>query len=421
MNTHCLFQAIFKVFVSAVTGFSMVSMILPRRMKLFLLKRLRDGPVVVLSGPMKVGKTTLAFDIAREKGAVYMDLETGRGPSRVMEPGDSLERSPGRLVLLDGICRFRGDLDAFLDSLVDPGKTRLCLFLGCFSPDSLGRYLGRLRAGASFLHLEPLDILEVTEIAGTGYMERLWVRGGFPESFLAGDEGQSMRWRKDYIRLVTEKGGYCGPCNPWSGMRRHSPDAIYSLLLALARHQGELLNLSRLGREAGLEAGSVKTYIRGLENLFLLRRLPSWRGCPGKRGVKSPRIYIRDSGLLHALLALSGIREILSSPVREDSWKGFVIQNLLAVAPEGVEAYFYRKAGGAEIDLVLRFPGNRLWAVDIGYNVPWLPPPGALSAWRDLKPSRKYVVHTGNETCRLEEGAWAVPLPRLARELAETG
>jgi hypothetical protein len=186
----------------------------------------------------------------------------------------------------------------------------------------------------------------------------------------------------------------------------------------LAHLQGGLLNVANMARNIGVDAKTAGGYIDLLVDLLLVRRLPPWHANVGKRLVKSPKVYVRDSGLVHALLGLGDRETLLSHPVVGASWEGFVIENLLAVAPQGVQGHFYRTSGGAEIDLVLGFPGGRSWAVEIKRSLSPRPEKGFYFACEDLRPERRFVVYPGEESFPIGNDTQAIPLLALARMLA---
>jgi predicted AAA+ superfamily ATPase len=288
-------------------------------------------------------------------------------------------------------------------------RERLYLLLGSASLD-LMRQPGETLAGrVSYLELGPFDVLEVEDRAED--QERLWIRGGFPESYLAPTDALSLRWRQDFVRTYLERDiPQFGP--------RLAAGMLRRFWTMLAHGQGGLLTVAHLSRNLGIDVKTVGRYLDLLVDLLLVRRLPPWHVNAGKRLVKSPRIYVRDSGLVHALLAVGDRETLLSHPIIGASWEGFAIENLLAVAPPDVQAYFYRTGGGAEIDLVLVFPGGALWAVEVKRSLSPRPERGFHSACADLRPERGFVVYPGDETYPLGSDIQAIPLPALARLLA---
>jgi predicted AAA+ superfamily ATPase len=381
-----------------------------RRLQPILEDRLARSSVVVLTGPRQAGKTTLALTVGEAMGALYLDLESDRDRARLLEPELYLETYLNRTLILDEIHRMP-QLFPLLRSLVDRARRQgrrngLYLLLGSVSPE-VSRQAGESLAGrASYLELAPFDSLEV----GSEALETLWLRGGFPESYLAPDEEASFRWRQDFLRAYVERE------IPLLGGRL-PVETVRRLLTMLAHLQGELLNLSRLAGSLGLDGRTVGRYLDLLADLYLLRRLPPLEANVGKRLIRSPKVYLRDSGLVHALLGLRTLDDLLGHPVVGASWEGFVVENLLRVLPEGGEAYFYRTRAGAEVDLVLRLGSGEMWMIEIKRSLTPKPRPGFRTALGDLKPSRAFVVYPGDEVIPVGEGVEATPLPLLMTRL----
>ncbi len=385
-----------------------------RRLLPILKQRLRETPAVVLLGPRQVGKTTLALALGEREGAIYLDLESEQDRARLAEPELYLADHLGRLVILDEIHRAPG-LFPVLRGLIDRARRAgkrdgLYLLLGSASLDLLKQSGETLAGRVSYLELSPFDVLEAGGKEAASTQDRLWLRGGFPESFLAQDKLQSMRWRQDFIRTYLERDiPQFGP--------RIAAEMLRRFWIMLAHGQGGLLNTAQLARNLGVDVKTAASYIDLLVDLLLVRRLPSWRNNIGKRLVKSPKVYVRDSGLVHALLGVSDKEALLSHPVVGASWEGFVIENLLAVSPEGTQGYFYRTGGGAEVDLLLNFPDGRLWAIEVKRSLAPRVERGFHSACADLDPARKFVVYPGTEAYPMSDDIQAISLPDLARLL----
>jgi predicted AAA+ superfamily ATPase len=378
-----------------------------------LQQRLGEAPAVVLLGPRQAGKTTLALAVGRQRRALYLDLESERDRAKLDEPELYLSDHLGTLVILDEIHRAPG-LFPVLRGLIDRARRDkkfhgLYLLLGSASLELLKQSGETLAGRVSYLELDPLDALETGGTAPD--RDRLWLRGGFPESFLAASNARSLRWRLDFIRSYLERDiPQFGP--------RIAAETLRRFWAMLAHNQGGVLNVAQMARNLGVDAKTAAAYIDLLADLLLVRRLPAWHANVGKRLVKSPKVYVRDSGLVHALLAIADKDALLSHPVVGPSWEGFVVENLLAVAPEGVQGHFYRTSGGAEIDLVLNFPDGRLWAVEIRRSLSPRPEKGFHGACADLAPERRFVVYPGDETYSVGNDTQAVSLPTLARLLA---
>ena len=384
-----------------------------RRLLPILLQRLDEVPAVVLLGPRQAGKTTLALALGKARGALYLDLESEQDRGKLAEPELYLSDHLEKLVILDEIHRAPG-IFPVLRGLIDRARRGtknhgLYLLLGSASLDLLKQAGETLAGRVSYLELDPFDALETGGTAAD--LDRLWLRGGFPESFLAPSNARSLRWRQDFIRAYLERDiPQFGP--------RIAAQTLRRFWAMLAHHQGGMLNVAQLARNLGVDAKTAAAYIDLLTDLLLVRRLPSWHANVGKRLVKSPRVYVRDSGLVHALLAIGDKETLLSHPVVGASWEGFVIENLLAVVPEGVQGHFYRTSGGAEIDLVLSFPDGRLWAVEIKRSLTPRPERGFHAACTDISPARRFVVYPGEDTYSAGGDTQIVSLPALARLLA---
>jgi uncharacterized protein len=387
-----------------------------RRLRPVLEQRLSEEAAVVLLGPRQSGKTTLALELAEQTGALYLDLESEQDRAKLAEPELYLADHLDRLVILDEIHRAPG-LFPVLRGLIDRSRrsrrrSGLYLLLGSASLD-LMRQSGETLAGrVSYLELEPFDVLEVGPAPAE--RDRLWLRGGFPESFLASSHDRSLRWRLDFIRSYLERDiPQLGP--------RIAADRLRTFWTMVAHHQGGVLNVAQLARNLGVDAKTAGSYIDLLVDLLLVRRLPPWHANVGKRLVKSPKVYVRDSGLVHALLGIGDKETLVSHPVLGASWEGFAIEQALAAAPEGTTAHFYRTSAGAEIDLLLHLPGGDSWAVEIKRSLSPRPEKGFHHACVDLSPTRRFIVYPGEERYPLNAEVEAMPLLTLARLLAEAG
>ena len=387
-----------------------------RRLSPTLARRLNETPAVVLLGPRQAGKTTLALSSFDPRREVYLDLESERDLVKLSEPELYLSSHLDRLVILDEVHRAPG-LFPVLRGLIDGARREgrregLYLLLGSASLDLL-RQAGETLAGrVSFLELDPFDVSEVAASAAS--QDDLWLRGSFPDSLLARDDARSLRWRQDFIRTVLERD------IPQFGPRIAAP-VLRRFWTMLAHNQGGLLNVAHLARNVGLDSRTAASYIDLLDDLFLVRRLAPRHANVGKRLVRSPKVYVRDSGIVHALLDIADREALLSHPVVGASWEGFVVENLLAVAPEGVQGAFYRTGGGAEIDLLLVFPDGALWAVEVKRSLSPKPERGFYVACDDLRPAKRFIVYPGAETFPLYNGVNAISLADLAALLIREG
>lgn len=372
---------------------------------------LAHSPAVVLSGPRQVGKTTLARSIAAGRNAVYLDLESEADRARLAEPELYFADHLDELVILDEIHRAPGIFET-LRGTIDEGRRRgkaigRFLLLGSAAIDLLAQSGETLAGRVAFGELGPFDVTEV----GGERLDQLWVRGGFPESFLAPSAPAGLRWRRDFIRTYLERDiPQLGPRIPAETLRR--------LWTMLAHQQGGLLNAAHLARGLGVSGATVGHYLDLMVDLLLVRRLAPRLANGGKRLVRSPKVYVRDSGLVHALLGLGDKEAVLGHPVAGASWEGMVIENLIAVAGNAAAASFYRTSGGAEVDLVLSWPDGREWAIEVKRSLAPKLERGVRSALADIEPERSFVVYPGQDRYRLAAKAEAIGLAALCAEVA---
>ena len=373
---------------------------------------LRWQPAVALLGPRQVGKTTLAQTIGSEMNAVYFDLEDPDDRDKLRQPRALFDRYEDRLVILDEIHRLP-ELLLSLRGAIDRGRSRgrrtgRFLILGSASLDVL-RETGETLAGRiAFRDLLPLDVLEIPE--DTRSRDALFLRGGYPESFLAPTDKVSFGHRRDFIRTYLER--EMAWMNP-----RIPAETLGRLWTMLAHTQGALLNASRFAGSLDIAVRTVNRYLSVLSDLLLVRRLAPVHANIGKRLVKSPKVYLRDSGFVHALLEVPTFDALLGHPVAGPSWEGFVIENLLAVAPDRTRAGFFRTAAGAEMDLVLDFPRGERWAVEIKWSRVPRTTKGFHLAREALAPDRCFLVGTGTDRYPVSDAVEAIGLRELAAEL----
>lgn len=383
---------------------------IPRRLSSKLSELLERFPAVVLLGPRQVGKTTIARQLASHLNGIYLDLESQRDLTKLSDAEHYLSQREDRLVILDEIQRIP-ELFPSLRSLIDEGRSRgrragRFLLLGSASLELIQQSSETLAGRIAYLEMQPLDALEV----GPDDIGKLWWRGGFPDSFLAPSDEASAEYRDFLIRSYLERE------MPLQGVRL-APARLRNLWTMLAHAQGGLLNAAALARNLEIDVRTLQSQLDLLENLFFLRRLRPWRRNIGKRLVKSPRLYIRDSGLVHELLGIANGEALAGHPVVGASWEGFVIENLLACAPPRTEASFFRSAAGAEVDLVLTFRDGSSWAIEIKRGLSPKLSPGFFSAHTDIQPAHSYVVYGGTERYRLRPDVEAISLTELQQLL----
>jgi hypothetical protein len=387
---------------------------LPRHKSHLVLARLAQFPAVALLGPRQAGKTTLARQLAADRPSLYLDLESAADRAKLVDAALYLSGHEDKLVILDEVQRLP-ELFQTLRGLIDAGRRRgiksgRFLLLGSASV-ALLRQSGESLAGRiAYVELGPFTVLETDSDA----RDRLWIRGGFPDSFLATSDRASAVWRANFIRTYLERDiPQLGPRIPAETLRR--------FWTMLAHLQGATLNAAPIARGLGVDGKTVARYLDLMVDLFLVRRLPPLHANVGKRLVKAPKVYVRDSGVAHALLGLTDREAVLGHPVAGGSWEGFVIENLLAAAPESAQAGFYRTAAGAEVDLALDMPGGKRWLVEIKRRLAPKLDRGFHHARADLTPDRCFVVYSGSERYALAPGVEAIGLRDMAALLDGVG
>lgn len=389
-----------------------------------IVQRLAEAPAVAILGPRQVGKTTLAREVAdalaspgnTKRTPLYLDLEAEADRTRLTEPALYLREHADRLVILDEIHRVP-EIFGELRGLIDEGRREgnragRFIILGSAAIDLLRQSSETLAGRISYCELHPLNLLEVIG-EGEGVQNDLWLRGGFPDSFLARTDRASQTWRRDFIRTYLQRDiPQFGP--------RIAEETLRRFWTMLAHIQGELLNAANLARSLGVDGKTVANYIDLMVDLLLVRRLEPWHANTKKRLVKSPKTYVRDSGLMHTLLQIETRDALLGHPKLGNSWEGFVVENLLSVTPDDTQANFYRTSAGAEIDLVLRFGAER-WAVEIKHTAAPKLSKGFHLACEDISPTRRLVVHAGDESFPIGQGIEAMSLVDAMTELDRLG
>jgi uncharacterized protein len=378
-----------------------------------LLTELDESPAVALLGPRQSGKTTLALEVGEGRPSLYLDLESPSDRAKLDDPEAFLSVHQHELVILDEVHRVP-DLFAVLRGLIDRARRRgrkhgLYLLLGSAGPDLLAQSGETLAGRITYLELGPLQLRET----GASTLDALWLRGGFPESFGARSEPASLRWRQSFIRTYLERDvPLFGPRLPAETLRR--------LWTMLAHLQASVLNVADLARSLGIDVRTTSRYLDLLVDLLLVRRLPPWHANVGKRLVRSPKHYVRDSGLVHALLGIANADALLGHPVVGASFEGFVIENVAAACAPEVVCHFYRTAGGAEIDLVLAWPNGALWAIEVKRSLAPKVERGFHVACEDLAPTKRFLVHPGTERWPLANGIEAIGLAELCAVVSST-
>ena len=375
-----------------------------------LTRSLDNSPAVVLLGPRQVGKTTLALEIAAGRRSIYLDLENDEDRARLSSPARYLAEHRNELVVLDEVHRMP-ELFQQLRGVIDQGRREglesgRFLLLGSAAMDLLKQSGESLAGRISYLELGPLDGLEVAP----DDLEKLWLRGGFPRSFLARSDALSLEWRRDFIRTYLERD------IPQFAPRMAS-ETLRRFWTMLAHSQSHQLNAANLGRGLGVSSTTVSGYLDLLVDLLLVRRLPAWHRNIGKRLVKAPKVYIRDSGIAHALLGIRDREALLGHPVVGQTWESFAIETLIAAAPDGTDAHYYRTQAGAEIDLILTLPNGKLWAVEVKRSMAPTVQRGFHSACAELQPAQRFVVYPGSGRFPLDADTDVISLTMLANLL----
>jgi predicted AAA+ superfamily ATPase len=375
-----------------------------------VLSALDSQAAVVLLGPRQVGKTTVAMEIVEQRPSVYLDLERDADRQVLTEPDLYLDEQVGKLVILDEVQQMPGlfqNLRGQIDMRRRKGfRSGQFLLLGSASNVLLHQSAESLAGRVRYVEMPPLLLDEV----GADRLNDLWLRGGFPDSFQAEGNRSSMTWREDFLRTYLERDiPALGPRIPATTLRR--------FWTMLAHAQGGLLNAAALAEGLGVSGQTVGRYLDLLVDLMLVRRLQPWHENTGKRLIKSPKVFVRDSGLVHALLNLSSMESILGHPVVGGSWEGFCIETLIAAAPTGTEPFFYRTAAGAELDLVLRLPGNEIWAIEIKRTTAPKVSRGFHLAVNDIRADRKILVYAGDRDVPAGDGLRAMSLATAVGQL----
>ena len=373
-------------------------------------------PAVAILGPRQVGKTTLAHELAeqREGKWLYVDLELTSDRAKLADPELYLARYQDRLVILDEIHRLPGIFQT-LRSLIDRrrrggSRNGHFLLLGSASIDLLQQSAESLAGRIAYQELAPFSLQEVTR-ARAGTADDLWVRGGFPDSFLAASDEASFQWRLAFIQTYLERDvPALGPRIPAETLQR--------FWQMLAHNQGQTLNAAQISTALGVSGNTVARYLDIMVDLLLVRRLQPWASNAGKRLVKTPKVYVRDSGLVHVLLGIQDLEQLLGHPVAGFSWEGMLIENIHAALPATARTSFYRTSHGVEADLDIEFSAKERWAVEIKRSISDPSPgPGFFTACQDVKATRQIVLYPGDETYRHNAKTEIMPLSRFLTEL----
>ncbi len=388
-------------------------MMIPRHLLRGVERRLADTPAVVLLGPRQVGKTTLARAVAAQSpDALILDLERDADRAVLANPELFLPSCRNRLLVLDEVQHLPGLFAALRSEIDADRKPGRFLLLGSASAELLRQSGESLAGRVAYLELQPVLAAEVQ--ADLRAVQRLWLRGGFPLSLLAADDALSLQWRQDFIRTFLQRDlSVLGSRVPAETIRR--------FFTMLAHLQGQMFNASQLGQAlGGASHTTTARYLDTLVDTMLVRRLTPHLANVGKRLVKSPKVYVRDSGLLHALLGLGAVQDLQGHPVAGASWEGFVVEQVAAALPKDAQMGFYRTAVGAELDLVIERGGRKI-GIEIKFSSAPKPARGFWQAVGDLGITRAFVAAPVERRYPLAPGIEVLPIWQIADAVGELG
>jgi|TARA_B110000003_G_C16605546_1_gene517357 predicted AAA+ superfamily ATPase len=377
-----------------------------RSLKDILHKRIDTVPVVALLGSRQVGKTTMAKGLKLRKKNRYLDLELPSDRAKLNDPELYLSSCENELVILDEV-QTMPELFPVLRSLVDQRRQKgekagHFLLLGSASPELLQKSSETLAGRISYLELNPLNLKEIKNKENE--INQLWLRGGYPDSFLAEDLSISIQWRNDFFTSYVER------FIPNLGLTKSTPIELRRLCSMLAYQHGGILNYASLSRSLGIDAKTVRKYIELLEGLYLTRTLHPWAKNMGKRLVKAPKFFWRDTGILHALTNLKSVEDVLGNPLCGASWEGFCIEQIINSLPEHAKSFHYRTHAGAELDLIIELPGKDIIAVEIKRSLSPKVTPAMMESFETTEAKRGFIVTPKGEGFPMNKYFTALPI-----------
>lgn len=376
-------------------------------------------PVVALLGPRQAGKTTLALVIAEsiQKKTAYLDLELDSDLAKLSDAEGYLRRFENKLLIIDEVQK-KPDLFRLLRGLVDVRKragekTSQFLLLGSASRDLIQHSSETLAGRIRFLELSPFSVPEIYHTDPINFdLDKLWFRGGFPDSYLAKTDNDSWDWRSDFIASYVERDiPLMGPQIAATTMRR-----LWSML---AHNNAQQVNFSKLGESLGVNYKTIKNYIDTLTDFYMVRQVPPWSGNNKKRLVKSPKIYLRDTGLAHRFLNITDFESLLGHPCNGASWEAFILENILNNLSNKWRYSYYRTSAQAEIDLVLEGPNQQAWGIEVKRSSAPKVTKGFHLACDDIHATRKFVIYPGTEHFPLSKGIEALGIVAFLQLLLE--
>lgn len=374
-----------------------------------LKKDLGKMPALVLFGPRQVGKTTIAKELAAShpEGFVYLDMELPSDRIKLSDMELFLTPLAGKIVIIDEV-QLLPEIFPVLRSLIDKERrSGRFLLLGSASPDLLQQSAESLAGRVRYREMFPLTL---EEAGGAEVQNELWFRGGFPDAFMAESQQDAMDWQADFVRTYATRDMVMLGL-PMPAMQ------IERLLQMIAHIHGQLINYSQLARSLGVSQPTVTNALQYLEQAMLIRTLKPWYANMGKRLVKTPKVYIRDTGMLHYLLGLDRYQQLLGHPQAGNSWEGFVIQQILAVLPRQFQPFFYRTSGGSELDLLLVKGNIPEYAIEIKLSTAPQLTRGNTESVLDLQPLHRVVIAPVADSFAIKDKWVVYGIEEFLREL----
>lgn len=380
---------------------------IPRDLLNHLRKYLTIFPAVAILGPRQCGKSTLVKSLSQHfDGILYLDMQKESDLNKLLEPELFFETNSDKIICLDEI-QLVPKLFSVLRSVIDSNRINgKFILLGSASQELIQQTSESLAGRIGMLHLSPFLITELNHLEDFN-LQKFWFRGGFPNSYLAENDENCTIWLDNYIRTYVERDiPQLGFQIPALQLRR--------LLTMCAHNQGQQLNLSKLGESLGLTHPTIKRYIDLLEQTFIVRTIPPFEINIKKRLVKSPKVFVRDSGVLHQLLAISNFNSLLGHPIFGSSWEGIVLENIIVNRPSW-DYFFYRTATGDEIDLVLK-KGNQVIAIECKASDAPKVTKGFYRSLEVIKPNKTYIIAPTNDTYQLQENVTVIGLANFLKQ-----